>query len=394
MFRNSNSRKIYTIALNLFRQMLSSGYGLIIPFFIIKWESKDLWGAFTEILLFTMFSTIVFNWGSKEHLLRKFSKIPSEIKKTFSEDLLMRLPLLMVFMVVAYLFFTAENAFWIGCWMFGRFLSYSFEVVVLYKKKFRLSLLFETLSFFVFFCLIYFTSEKIGLSLNFLLIFYSLYQLLKGLLFTIYFKDLLSFRNARFDPKYFKYTFSFFLLALVGFLASKLDVYLAGIFFTKKDLSEYQIINNLLLFTMSLTSLIYSPFTKILYRSPSQSFQKQKKLLAFIGLPVALLSSILIYFVLNLYFEFHLKAIFIIISILYIYPVYIYSLDVVNLFKHHKEANVVRCLTTGVFINAVFGGIFLYIETNLYSLLFATIISQICILILIKNQSRHLLEPN
>ena len=66
------------------------------------------------------------------------------------------------------------------------------------------------------------------------------------------------------------------------------------------------------------------------------------------------------------------------------YPSYIYGLDIVNLFKQHKEKTVVCILFFGVLLNAVLSSLFLYLGYGLNGALLGSAIAQVFILGLFK----------
>lgn len=369
------------------RQILISAFGMAIPFLVIHYSSKEVWGSFVSILLFSLFAIQIINWGNKEYLLREFSINPSKINQKFSENIVTRLPLVVCFSIVGFLFFSILFGFWITIWIIGRYFNHSVESLILYQKKFKASLGIEFMSFALFALFFYFFKSK--MDIYWLLVIYSSYQFIKGFLYFILFKNYFYFQKITFNIDYFKISFSFFLLSILGFLGSKIDVYIIDHFGNKTITAEYQIINSFLVFTMSITSFIYAPFTKMIYRNNDDVVHKSKKALSLLGLIIVPASLLVIYFILNYYLKTNFSIIFYLIAFIYVYPSYLFCLDIVNLFKQHKEKIVVLFLFIGVVLNAVLSSLFLYLDYGIIGVLLGSAIAQLTILVLFKSTNKQ-----
>lgn len=381
--------RIGFISSNALRQILVSAFSMVIPFLVIHYSSKEVWGSFVSILLFTLFALQIINWGNKEYLLREFSKYPSKINQNFSENMITRLPLVVCFSIVGFVIFPIYFGFWIMMWIIGRYFNHSVESLILYQKKFKSSLVIEFMSFALFGLFFFFLRSKVDVYL--LLIIYSSYQFIKGFLYFVLFKKYLSFQKLIFNIGYFKVSFSFFLLSILGFLGSKIDVYITDYFGNKTITAEYQIINSLLVFTMSITSFIYAPFTKMIYRNNDNVMHKSKKTLTFLGLIIVPASLLVIYLILKYYLKTNFSIVFYLIAFIYVYPSYLFCLDIVNLFKQHKEKIVVLFLFIGVVLTAVLSSLFLYLDYGIIGVLLGSAIAQLTILILFKLTNKYVL---
>ncbi len=374
--------RIKFISSNALRQILVSVFGMIIPFMVIQYSSKEIWGEFVSILLYTLFAIQIINWGNKEYLLRKFSLEPNKIIFCFSKNIFTRLPLLLFFSVVGFFYFQLEYGIFIFLWLFGRLCIHSTEVLIIYEKKFNTSLIIESLCFAIF-CLTFFVFKS-EINLKAVLIFYSFYQLFKGLCYYILFKDFISLDYFEIDLNYYKSSFWFFLLSIFGFLASKIDVYIIELFGNKIVTSEYQIINSLLVFVMSSSAFIYVPFVKNIYRNNELLLLKSKKILAFLGLIIVPISLVIIYFILSYFLNLQLSIWFYLIAFFYVYPSFIYGLEIVNLFKQQQEKKVVLFLFFGTIANSLLSALFLHFNYGINDALFGSAIAQLLVLILFK----------
>lgn len=357
---------------------------MVIPFLVIHFSSKEIWGSFVAVFLYSLLALQFISWGNKEYQLRKFSENPAKIAVAFSENLVTRFPLAILFSIISFFLFPVSFGFWITIWLVGRYWNQSVEALVLYQKEFNKSIIIEVLSFIGFgICFYYLKSE---ISVFSLLIIYSTYQFLKGLLYIFLFKKFLLFQKAPFQIDYFKTSFSFFLLSILGFLGSKVDVYIVEHFGNKTITADYQIINSLLVFVMSITAFIYSPFTKMIYRNNEDVIKKTQKTLSLFGLLIVPCSLLVVHFIIKFYLKTTFDITFYLITFLYVYPSYVYGLDIVNLFKQHQEKVVVKNLIVGVIINSVLSSLFLYLGYGIPGALTGSAIAQIILLILFKSK--------
>ncbi|HNP31659.1 MAG TPA: hypothetical protein PKN96_00045 [Flavobacterium sp.] len=380
--KNKSLKRLGLITNNTIRQVLISVFGMVIPFLVIRFSSKEIWGSFVAVYLFSLFAQQVINWGNKEYLLRKFSENPAKISSLFSENLITRFPLVILFSIIGFFLFSGSYGFWITVWLIGRFWIHSVEALVLYQKEFDKSIGIEVLSFIGFGVSFYFL--KCGITVYSLLIIYSTYIFFKGLLYILLFKKFIFFQKISFQIDYFKTSFSFFLLSVLGFLGSKIDVYIVEHFGNRIITADYQIINSLLVFVMSVTAFIYSPFTKMIYRNNDDVIKKTQKTLAYFGLLIVPVSLLVIHFILKFYLKTNFDTTFYLIAFLYVYPSYVYGLDIVNLFKKHQEKIVVKNLVFGVIANTVLSSLFLYLQYGIIGALSGSAIAQLFVLILFK----------
>jgi hypothetical protein len=383
---SKNLHRIGFISSNALRQILVSAIGVVIPFMVVQHSSKKVWGEFVSLLLYSLLVTQIINWGNKEYLLRKFSATPSKIKDDFSSILLTRFPLVLLFSLVGFFLYKIEFGLYLSLWIFGRFLVHSYEVIVVYEKKFNAALAIELGCFLVFTIAFYSFSSTINLKQ--LLISYSLYQLTKGICYLLLFRSSFSF-DISFNFNYYKASFWFFLLSVLGFLASKIDVYIIEQFDNKIVTSDYQIINGLLVFIMSISAFIYAPFTKNIYRNTEVTIQKTKKTLAIFGLIIVPISLLFVYGIVRYFLNLELTFGFYVIAFFYVFPSYVYGIEIVNLFKLHREKIVVLHLCSGVILNLILSSSFLYLNFGITGALLGSTIAQLTIMTLLKLSTQN-----
>lgn len=367
--------------LSIFRQSSIAFLGFLFPILILKETSPTIWGEFFELFIFALVCSIISNWGNKDYLILKFSKEPNLIYTHFSENFIVRLPILFLCISIAFFAFKIELSLWLALWLMGRYMSWSFEVVNQYQKDNFITSIIEYSTFIL---LIILLKTTPNIQLNHLVTYYSIYQLIKGLAYTTIYFDWLKFENFKLEWIEIKHSFFYFLLAFSGFLASKIDVYVASVFFTSSELGQYGIQNNFFLFAMSIGNMILLPYIKILYRKSAGNYSKIKKRYAFFGLLITSASILIIYFLntnyLNLYFE----PLFYCLGFLYVLPSYLYGIDIYEKFKSKKEKHVLIIFTIGALFFFLSNLIMLNLNPNFSTLLISAAMSQWLIVILFK----------
>lgn len=369
-----------SISKNVMRQIITSAAAMAFPLMVVHNGSKELWGTFVSLLLFSLISLQVINWGNKEYLLRRFSVKPSAISSDYSRILFTRFHLVLIFAILGFIIFPLSYGFFVLLWLCGRFFNHSVESLILIEKKFNSVLVIELSSFSLLSVCLYIS--KSNLDLHILLVFYSIYQFLKGMVYLLLFKSYLSIGDFKIDLGYFKRAYPFFLLSIFGFLASKIDVYIVERLCDTVTTSEYQIINSLLVFTMSIGAFIYTPFTKNIYRNNEEVVAKFRVLLLISGLIIVSVSLLGIYILLQYFFDFHHSLLFYAIAFIYAFPSYVYGIDVIDSFKSNREKRVVWFILSGIVTNTVLSTLFLNLNFGLIGVLAGGAVAQVLVLVL------------
>ena len=377
--------RIVHISSNTLRQIIVSAFGMAIPFLVIHFAQKEIWGAFVSILLYTLFATQVINWGNKEYLLRLFSMLPNRIKKNYSRILFTRLPLVFLFSIGSLCFFPVTYTFYIFIWLLGRYFNHSTEALVIYEKKFNASITIEVISFLVFLFPFYWLKDDFGIYS--LLVNYSFYQFIRGTGYFVLFQKYLSSGNIKMDFSYYKQAFPFFLLSVLGFFTSKIDLYVIDYFENRTIVANYQVLNSLLVFAMSVAAFIYTPFTKNIYRNTTSVVRQIQKQLSLLGLFLVPIGLLIIHLITMYYLKTSLSIWFYTIAFLYVYPSFIYGIKIVELFRNHQEKTVIKILLTGTLINAVLSTILVYLNYGMSGALLGAALAQLVQLVLTSKPS-------
>lgn len=376
--------RISHISNNAFRQVLASAINMVVPLMVVSYTSKTLWGSMVPLLLFSLMAIQIINWGNKEFLLREFSRMPNKIKICYSQNAMTRLPLFIMAAIAGILWFGFSLGIFITLWLLGRFFIHTAEPLVIYEKRFSVSIVIEIGSF-ILFCLAFFLAGS-DMDLWLLTAIYSLYQLVKGIALFLVFSPFFTFGGIKPDKSYFKLALPFFLLSVLGFLASKVDVYIITRFGDAQTLSDYQIINSLLVFIMSLSAFIYAPFTKNIYRNTEAVIDKTRKLLLISGIIVVPFALIAFHLLLKFYLHLQLPLLFYAIASAYVFPVFVYGIEVVDLFRIQREKTVVAYLFIGAVFNTGLSALFLYNGYGMTGALAGSAIAQAVALVLFKSK--------
>ena len=72
-------KRFRIVILNTLANMSAPVANMVCSWLVIRWISPELWGSYTKIFLLLMLALQITGFGSKEFLLREFSKSPKDI---------------------------------------------------------------------------------------------------------------------------------------------------------------------------------------------------------------------------------------------------------------------------------------------------------------------------
>ena len=335
----------------------------------IKFYGKENWGEFISISIWIFFMAFIAKWSGQNYLLKEFSKNTSNYLNIFYSNILERsvflLPSLVLFCVFP--FHVALSAVIV---LVIQFFYNSYEVLVVYNQKFQLQFIAEIIGvLFIFIGFIVFPV------FNLTTIFYvfAISYLTKSIFLFLNFNH--SFKNIciAFSFKNLIRSFPFFLIGFSGWLASKCDIYVVSVFFSNKELSEYQILISCFLILQSIPAYLVLPINKHLFRLTKVSIKKIKMKLALIALPIIILSSLLIWLVMSHLIQIQFSLIIYFFATISSIPAFFYIVDVIQLYKENKENKIMKLS----FITATLNLIALYLLVPNFRILGA--ILSVCI---------------
>lgn len=335
------------------RQRLSliaahSAHNLLLPIIntsvsllVIRFASSSLWGEFVFVLILVNFAAHILRWGNRDYLLREFSLKPAAMTTLWQTSLLSRLPVWILFIPIAVLLnLSPDVKIVLMLWVLLALVYQSFDVVVIFKQKFKLALFLEFVSLLLLIAAIIIFRHT--LSLNLLVFLFATQVLLKMLVLAYCFrKDLLREMRGRFEIAFFREALPFFMLGFSGMLISRIDLYSVAYFLSDDQVGQYQVLINLLLYLQSIASFIIAPFIKYLYRLPTAAIKKATLLLAATGIVLNVPATAALYFILSYYYHFIFSADIFVLSYFFVAAGYFYVIKVQELFRNYKQNVVV-----------------------------------------------------
>lgn len=347
-------KRALTVVSNSINSLLLPVFNIAVSYLVIRQASVDLWGEFVNLMVIVYFGAHIVYWGNKEYLLREFSFNPAQIAAAWQTSLLSRAGLLVLFAAgMALLGAPAGRAGLLILWGLSLVLFQAYEVLILYRKDFPFSILVELAGLAGIALAILWQGAGIGL--DGLILLFALTNLLKaGLLLWRYRRETLpglGRDGGRFQPRYFGLAFPFFLLGFSGMLQSRIDLYSVTYFLSSREVGQYQVFINLMIYLQAISAFILVPFVKSIYRLSYRSIFKISVRLFALGSLLLVPALALAHLVLNRLYHFDLSPYFLVFGGLFVLPVYFYSPIIYALFKAHLESAVIKISFLGAGVN-------------------------------------------
>ena len=373
-------RKLISIGLNTIQGFASTVFNFLIAIFGVRVFGKSDWGHLINILLWVFFITFVLGWGNRDHLLRMYSKSPSKIYHIFFSNLFTRALILPVVVIVLFFLLPFKIASISILLIIFIFLYTSLHTLVIFHQRFGAQLISEIIGFSVIFgSLFYIKSFNL---LTFLQL-YTLAFLLKFVVLSSYLKYWKNPFSYRISIQEFKLGLPFFILGLSGWLISKTDLYIVGMYLEKNQLSEYQLLSTSFLMLQTLVAFITIPFTKHLYRISKKTLQNIKYKLYIISVPLTFMGICGIWYIMEYFVKLGFTYEYYLIGGGIALPSYFYALNIMELTKNHKEHIIIWISLIGFLINMF--SVFLLIDTfKVFGVLISVCITQWSLLFLYK----------
>lgn len=385
---NKLIKRVVPVISNSLRSVLIPSISILFSFIIVNYFSKQLWGQFVEILLFIYIATTFCNWGQREFLLLEFSKMPKNITTIWQQFLVARLPILILIFIIAFVFYDTLF-FELLLWLSSVFIINSFTPIFIYERDYNKSIFIEMISFFILLLGLFYFKSKINLKL--LVQLYAIHNFIKALFYLILYKIHLNFSNFSSKFSLLLSGVTFFLMSFTGFLQTKIDVYIFSIFYDPILIGEYQIISGFLVFAQSITMILILPYLKNIYRLTDQSILKMKKSIAYFGIFLNTIVITLIFIALEQLYQIQLNIYQIIHIFLITYPPYVYSLEILSLFKENKEKKVLTVSFASMSVNLIISLLLLSLGFKITGVLVASAIAQMVSLFLYSYKNNSIL---
>lgn len=376
--RLDKSRRLVPVALNGFKTFLIPAIAIVFSYIIIQSSGKELFGEFVPFLLYFHLANIVTNWGSKDFLLRSFSREPRSKVQSWQALFIARLPIVLLVIACAFVFFPIDFSLYISMSIVFAYVSNGVQPMINDQRDYSSVILIELLGFFVLVTLcLYFAP----LDLTELLIVFAMYQALRGISYAIRFLKFFRFRALSLEWKLLLISFPFFLMAIAGFLQGKFDLYIFESFATPVELADYQIISGFLMFSQGIATIILMPYVRNIYRMNQESLVKVKRWMILVGIPLQLVSTSVIYVLLRWLFDFEADLIQTLLFFLIGYPSFVFSVHVFSAFAQGKEKYILLISLISAGLNGLMSLILLSLDLGITGVLVAHALAQLVALI-------------
>jgi len=312
---------------------------LIFSYFIIKYQSIELWGTFTQVAIWIYLILVFLSFGNNDFLLKKFSSNPSNIFQSWFTHLLSRAILLVpcIFILMFSPLFK-ENIYLYISWLFLLFLGQAYNVLILYFKDFKLNLIGE---------LLYNGGLLIGvhifnrsIDLNLIIIIILLATSLKVVLYTAYYIKRMTLVKINFDFSVLLKSLPFFIPAILGTIRFKIDTYFANTFFSVSDLGKYEIFVSLLVFGQTIATFFINPFLKNFFRLKTNIVNKIKKQFLVLGVLYSFLFTAFIYLIITYVYQLDFSLLNYLTAFAFIVPLFVHILLINQMYKNNLQKDV------------------------------------------------------
>ncbi len=338
-------QRAISILTNSLNNLLLPVFNPVIAWMVIRFASVELWGAFVNLMILVQFGAHVIAWGNREYLLREFSRTPAKIGEIWRTSLQPRFLLFVGFSTLL-LFWRFPTLQWglAVIWALSLAWEQSYDVFILYKKDFRFELGMELLGTAVLAGGVY--AQLPALRVEHLILWFTSANLVKIAGYTIRYRDYVRGGRNEEDKRFavpwqfLVQALPFFLLGFSGMLQSRVDLYSVSYFLPAREVGQYQVFSNLMIYLQSLANFILIPFVKNLYRLPEETIRKISLRLFLFGLGVIVPALGVVYFVLTRFYEMEFPFSFYLFGGLFVLPIYFYLPTIYALYKTNQQNKV------------------------------------------------------
>lgn len=350
---------------------------------VIRYYSEGLWGSLSELLLVINLLLLITSWSNKEYLLRKFSTTPGLIKEAFWNVFFTRSMILLPIIFIYILYYKTNSGILLPTLLILllRFVNNSFEPIYTYFKKFELTFTADLIALSIAVGLVFYFQNK--LDLQWLCWMLAIIEITKLLWYVTFLKKNIFYpKKIIIEFKFFLQSAPFFAVGIISFMQSKSDQFLINCFLSDAEKAIYQVLTNLLMLLIAIPSYIAGPFIKNVYRMKQQTLDAITRKLFLLGCIVAPIGVTGISIILRYIYEIELAAVVYFLSILYVLPVFYFSLKLYGMFKERKDKKVAVIIFIA-FLISTSSGFFLIPKYGISGGLCASILGQLGIVTLV-----------
>jgi len=271
---------------------------LLISYFIIKYKSIAFWGSYVEVLIWVNLILLLLSFGNKAFLLKEFSKTPAKLYQLWFSNFLNRSILLIPsFLIIVFTPFFEDKILLTCLWLLLLFISQSYQVLILYLKDFKYSLLVEIIFNCLILLFVFLKIETLDLLEFLTIVVFS--NLAKALLFLFYYLKKMKGLSFSFSFSELKRNIPYFIPLTLGTVRVKIDTYFANTFFSVSDLGKYQILISFISIGHITTTYFVNPYLKVFFRVSDSIIKRIKRQFFVFGIFYGLAFVIATYFIIS-----------------------------------------------------------------------------------------------
>ncbi len=328
---------------------------------IIRLLVPEWWGQITVLQLYMYLGNQLCAWGNKDSLVKLFSENPSKKTIFWMESLSNRFFILLPVIIGTYFISNDLVAvFHLSSWIILRYFLQSFEAIILFSRKFMVSIFAEIISIIVIvFGLVVF---KDYLSFHDVLFIITISYLIKTIILMVYFRTYFNFGLLiKPNVKELLPFLPFMMIGFLGVLQQKSDLISIAWLSSKIEIAQYQVFSSFLIFAQAIPALVIGPFVKNLYRLQLSTYSKLQRLFAIYGFFISLVSALIIYIAIKIIYEFNLPYTIYVLGFLNGWFTYLYMLKIYLMFKNQKQKQVMIINAGAIVLNFIFCFIFIHL---------------------------------
>jgi O-antigen/teichoic acid export membrane protein len=325
----------------------------VISLAAVRTAGVETWGGFLAAMVLVNLVAQVAAFGSREHLLRAFSRDPSGIRSAWQRNVAARAWLLLpgpcVFLAAGW---SLGATALLVAWLAGVFVTRSHDPVIAYRRAFTVGLAIELGATAA-------TTAAIlalggSLTVEALIAIHAAVAVGRaGILAAWFGVAAVPRRLPRLDIPELRAGWRFFALTFSGAVQSRVDLYVVAALLPAAALGEYGVLTGFVAIGQSLAAAVLTPIVPALYRLPrSRVVRVAVRTVAF-GVPVTLAGTGAIWLGLELLYGIDLPRLAVAAAAAAMLPCFLYTPLVYLRFRDGREDAVIAISLLGLVVSLV-----------------------------------------
>lgn len=385
-------RRLKPILAHILSGFVSPLLNIALSWWVVESAGEDVWGGFVDYRLVAVLAVGIIAWGNNDWLLRAFARTPSQVGYLWRRIFVSRAILLFIALPLVLIApLKMDEASLLFLWIVAGFVAQSFQVAVLYTRRFSVSIIADLVSYVAVFGGLIFFGETWTPDL--ILRYFVIGQVARAIVLAIGFRKpylVGEFGNISF--RYFYLALPFFIHYIAGMLISRVDLYCVSWMLKEDALTgRYQIFIAFLIHLQSLAGFILLPFVKNIYRLSNKSIGKVALRLFAAGVVITLLGVPAVWAVVTYGFGIVLSWKMYLWGGLMVLPIWYYSPFIYLLYKSEEQQKVVLANVGGVLVNVALNLVLIRVM-ELEGAILASFVGQVFMLVVVMIYARGVKE--